>query len=101
MGAGSNSGSTSNGVHQEWWKLIWSLYVSNKIKMLVWRACVRVVRCGRVLLSQKIKESQTYDICEVDVEFEFHAFWFCFQAKSLWKKLDFILFPRVCNFLLL
>lgn len=39
---GWNGGSNSS-VRQGFWKCIWKLAVPNKIKLLIWRACLEVL----------------------------------------------------------
>lgn len=81
MAVGSNLRSSSDGSHQDWWILIWSLNVPEKVILLVWRAIVGVLPYGRAKLLQKIKESGRWIFVKKILNLNCMPFGFVFILK--------------------
>lgn len=67
-----------------WWKTLWS---SNKIKVFMWRLCHDILPTNFNLYLKKVQNSCLCVMCKREKETIDHVFFYCKQAKKVWKML--------------
>ncbi|KAL5736195.1 hypothetical protein ACOSQ2_030983 [Xanthoceras sorbifolium] len=76
----SGSGLSSSG---GWWKFLWRLKISAKVKLFVWRCCHDWLP-SRVNLARKgLSLDVVYPLCAQCVETSMHALWGCPLLKPV------------------
>lgn len=79
---GSNTNRLGN-----FWKTLWKASVSNKMKIMTWRACHKCLPTMRQLLQKHITTDGICGICKEDKEDAFHAIFGCPDLRMLWQRL--------------
>ena len=69
---------------RRFWKLLWSLSVTHKIRHFAWRGCRDILPTKYNLLVRKILQDSTCDECGLTAETTGHLFWTCPRAQELW-----------------
>ncbi|XP_023917766.1 uncharacterized protein LOC112029310 [Quercus suber] len=64
----------------------WSLFVPNKVKNFLWRACKEALPVKRNLRQRKIIEEDTCDHCKSSAKSELHALWECSAIATIWAS---------------
>ena len=84
--ANSSAASSLDSSHKSaFWKRLWKLHVSNKIKFFLWRVCSNALPTKDNLKKRKILEDARCNACLLDQETTFHALWSCETLKEIWN----------------
>jgi len=70
---------------QRFWKGIWQLHTSNKIKHFIWRACNNSLPTMCNLSHRHITSSETCEQCNACSKDVVHTLWLCKEVKSAWS----------------
>ena len=73
-------------VLQDCQKRVWHLHTLEKIKLLMWRICHRMLLTNKVTAKRGIG-SKFYPFCSNVEELLLHVLRDCFNAKEAWKSL--------------
>ena len=84
----SNAGSSNLEVQRKFWKSIWQLWVSHKIKHFVWRACYNALPTMVNLHQCHIVSTVSYKLCNDHPEDTLHVVWFCKDIIGVWTSLE-------------
>ncbi|XP_075645055.1 uncharacterized protein LOC142616051 [Castanea sativa] len=68
---------------ETFWRTLWSLGISNKIKTFAWRACRNILPTKVNLFQQGVLESATCKACGMAKETSGHLFWECTKAHEV------------------
>ena len=77
--------STSSDNDRDLWKVIWSLHVPNKVKNLLWRACLESMLTKVNLVWRTIIDSPLCDRSRLEPETTLHALWLCLEIDVVWE----------------
>ncbi|KAH9725592.1 putative reverse transcriptase/RNA-dependent DNA polymerase [Citrus sinensis] len=87
---------SSKGLHH--WNLLWTLQLSEKIKIFMWRATHNLLPAADNLWRREILLEPTCQICKQGKETTAHALLHCKAAKKVWRYAPFeICFPDAVN----
>ncbi|XP_074350111.1 uncharacterized protein LOC141689655 [Apium graveolens] len=67
------------------WKKLWSLEVTGKIKGFLWRTCRSCLATSVALLKKRVNIESKYAWCRVGDEDTIHVFFECIFAKKVWE----------------
>ncbi|KAF5444907.1 hypothetical protein F2P56_033999 [Juglans regia] len=79
LGEGSKDGGTS-----DWWKALWLLEVSGKVKLFIWKCLNNILPTKDNLFRKQIVDNNLYPICIREVETSVHTIWVCPAAADVW-----------------
>ncbi|XP_050211436.1 uncharacterized protein LOC126661625 [Mercurialis annua] len=86
-GAGISSGNPSIRHNVDpWWKKIWQLSISGKVKHFLWRLCHGTLPCNLNLAKKGVGVQSLYPRCGIDEESDLHALKDCDQVRGLWLR---------------
>ena len=78
---------TSNGEdHITFWRRIWSLNVSNKIKSFAWKVCRNIIPTKVNLCHKQVIDEDTCEACGLGKETSGHIFLECDAACEVWVQ---------------
>jgi len=66
------------------WKSLWSLHVSNSVKVFLWRACNNLLPTKLNLKHKRVVEDALCPICGREEEDTAHVLWCCPGAQDVW-----------------
>ncbi|CAL2278874.1 unnamed protein product [Prunus armeniaca] len=78
-------GGSDQRAQEGFWMRIWKLAVPNKIKMLLWRACMYILPTAVNLVKRRVLTSLVCARCGNYSEDAYHALWSCKSSKKFWK----------------
>ncbi|KAF7821130.1 reverse transcriptase [Senna tora] len=76
---------------KEVWKWVWSLGISPKVKVFLWRACGSALPTREALFSRKCSSSPLCQICGLMPETIEHCLLWCSWAREVWENAPFSL----------
>jgi len=79
------------------WSALWSLGVSNTVKIFLWRACNDMLPTKCNLFRRNIVKDNKCPCCFREMELGLHALWTCLVAQDVWGGGS-VIFPK-CAFL--
>ncbi|KAK2654122.1 hypothetical protein Ddye_013978 [Dipteronia dyeriana] len=79
----SNSSSSGLNLSNSWWKFLWRIKFSSKVKLLVWRACHNWILSNVNLAMRGMKMDCICPLCSTKLESTIHALWFCPILKKV------------------
>ena len=86
MGHDGNSREASNNkLNKLFWKTIWRLNITNKVKSFAWRASKNIIPTKANLCHQKVIDNPTCEACSSGAESSRHVLWDCEKAQEIWK----------------
>ena len=95
--ANSMAGSSSKKGHNDIWKKIWYLPVSNVVRNFLWRACYDILPTRENLCRRIIIQDPLCTLYGGEIESVFHILWQCPSAMDVWlmgpKKIQKSSFP--------
>ena len=68
------------------WRGIWSLYIPNKMKNLMWRAFQNSLPTKQNLMRRTIIGSPFCERCNLEPEIALHALWSCSKLDVVWEE---------------
>jgi len=81
----SNRGQSSYATQgNDIWKSLWSLHVSNPVKVSLWRACNNLLPTKLNLKHKRVVEDALCPICGREDEDTAHVLWSCPGAQDVW-----------------
>jgi hypothetical protein len=66
------------------WHVIWSLPISNAVKMFLWKACNNILPTKENLLQRRVVSDNLCPICTLSGETTAHILWHCPSAQDVW-----------------
>jgi hypothetical protein len=66
------------------WNFLWSLHVSNPVKVFIWRACNNLLPTKMNLMHKRVIEEAICPICGREEEDTVHVLWNCPGARDVW-----------------
>ena len=94
-----NSGEANNKLNKLFWKTIWRLNITNKVKSFAWCASKNIIPTKANLYHQKVIDNPTYESCSSRAESSRHVLWDCEKAQEIWKLSSIPFEVRGANFL--
>ena len=82
------AGSSNLDNQRKFWKGLWQLWVPNKIKFFVWRACNDALPTMENLHRRHITPSDRCELCKEHSEDAVHALWLCKEISNVWSSLE-------------
>jgi hypothetical protein len=80
-----NNGSTSRDEDRHnVWSTLWSLGVSNSVKIFLWRACNDLLPIKCNLFKMNIVKDNICPCCCREIELGLHALWTCLAVQDVW-----------------
>lgn len=86
--------STSEGIPDSIWKIIWSAEIPQKIKVFLWKVMNNCLPVGENLWKRKITQSPIYPFCRTEPETVEHTFLFCDWTRLVWLGVQIQCIPR-------
>ncbi|KAK2635571.1 hypothetical protein Ddye_030363 [Dipteronia dyeriana] len=86
----SNSSLSGLNLSNSWWKFLWRIKVSSKVKLLVWRACHNWIPSNVNLAMRGMKVDCSCPFCSTKPESTIHALWFCPTLKKVQTMCSFL-----------
>ena len=71
---------------KSFWKSLWKVQVTGKIKHFLWKACSYSLATKENLVKRKILNDAIYQCCLSDSEDTLHSLWSCNSLKEVWEK---------------
>ena len=69
-----------------WWRKLWRMEVSNKMKNFVWHTCREALPTKANLCRRRIVPNSVCDKCKMHTEDCSHALFFCFDVQVVWAS---------------
>nr|POF23768.1 putative ribonuclease h protein [Quercus suber] len=75
-----------NTEERSFWKKLWKIQVSGKIKQFLWKACTNSLATKENLVKRKILTEAVCTRCSSASEDVLHSLWSCNGLKEVWEK---------------
>lgn len=82
-----NVGASSNSSLENLWKLIWSMEIRRKIKIITWKAYHKGLPVGEEMLKRLGLDDVRCRFCNFSIESSIHLFKYCWWLKALCNSL--------------
>ena len=76
--------------HKAFWRKLWSLNVSNKIKSFAWQVCRNVIPMKVNLCHRQVIDDYMCEACGLGKETSGHIFWECETTHEVWVQFGII-----------
>ena len=76
------------------WKLVWGLWIPNKVKNFIWRSC----RDAILVKKRQILQDDSCDHCHQMPETVLHAIWECPTLTPIWDSIQELFFRKNHSF---